>query len=182
MIEDRLLIRSFNQGDPAALCRIYEKYRDGLLKVAVAVLNDRSGSEDVLHATASDAALIALYPSPWNLEGAFSFAAEYRIANAGPRQEDLVFGYVDAANHWRLALDAAAGRARVVRVREGEESVVAEHPLPESGGEWRHAEVELDDGSLAFSLDDDAVEFDVTDVDGVPATEFGFHVPAGGSA
>jgi RNA polymerase sigma-70 factor, ECF subfamily len=49
MIEDRLLIGRFNQGDPGALCRIYEKYRDGLLKVAVAVLHDRSGSEDVLH-------------------------------------------------------------------------------------------------------------------------------------
>ena len=49
MIEDRLLVWRFNRGDPAALCRIYEKYRDGLLKVAAALLNDRSGIEDVLH-------------------------------------------------------------------------------------------------------------------------------------
>ena len=49
MIEDRLLIWRFNRGDPAALCRIYEKYRDPLLKVAAALLNDRSGIEDVLH-------------------------------------------------------------------------------------------------------------------------------------
>jgi len=49
MIEDRLLVWRFNRGDPAALCRIYEKYRDGLLKVAAALLNDRSGVEDVLH-------------------------------------------------------------------------------------------------------------------------------------
>jgi RNA polymerase sigma-70 factor (ECF subfamily) len=33
----------------AALCRIYEKYRDGLLKVAAALLNDRSKVEDVFH-------------------------------------------------------------------------------------------------------------------------------------
>ena len=39
----------FNRGDLAALCRIYEKYRDSLLKVAAALLNDRSGVEDVLH-------------------------------------------------------------------------------------------------------------------------------------
>ncbi len=39
----------FNRGDPAALCRIYEKYRDPLLKVAAALLSDRSGVEDVLH-------------------------------------------------------------------------------------------------------------------------------------
>jgi RNA polymerase sigma-70 factor (ECF subfamily) len=49
MIEDRLLVWRFNRGDPAALCRIYEKYRAPLLKVAASLLNDRSGSEDVLH-------------------------------------------------------------------------------------------------------------------------------------
>jgi RNA polymerase sigma-70 factor, ECF subfamily len=49
MIEDRLLVWRFNRGDTAALCRIYEKYRDGLLKVSAALLNDKSGVEDVLH-------------------------------------------------------------------------------------------------------------------------------------
>lgn len=49
IIEDRVLVWRFNRGDPAALCRIYEKYRDPLLKVAAALLNDRSGIEDVLH-------------------------------------------------------------------------------------------------------------------------------------
>jgi RNA polymerase sigma factor (sigma-70 family) len=49
MIEDRILVWRFNRGEPAALCRIYEKYRAGLLKVAAALLNDRSGVEDVLH-------------------------------------------------------------------------------------------------------------------------------------
>jgi len=49
MIEDRILVWRFNRGDPAALCRIYEKYRAGLLKVAAGLLHDRSGVEDVLH-------------------------------------------------------------------------------------------------------------------------------------
>jgi RNA polymerase sigma-70 factor (ECF subfamily) len=49
MLEDRVLVWRFNRGDPAALCRIYEKHRDGLLKVAAALLKDRSGIEDVLH-------------------------------------------------------------------------------------------------------------------------------------
>jgi RNA polymerase sigma-70 factor (ECF subfamily) len=49
MIEDRILVWRFNRGDTAALCRIYEKYRDGLLKVAAALLSDKSGVEDVLH-------------------------------------------------------------------------------------------------------------------------------------
>ena len=49
MLEDRLLVWRFNRGDSAALCRIYEKYRAPLLKVAAALLNDRSSAEDVLH-------------------------------------------------------------------------------------------------------------------------------------
>jgi RNA polymerase sigma-70 factor (ECF subfamily) len=49
MIEDKILIWRFNRGDPAAFCRIYEKYRAPLLKVAAALLNDHSGVEDVLH-------------------------------------------------------------------------------------------------------------------------------------
>jgi RNA polymerase sigma-70 factor (ECF subfamily) len=48
-IEDKVLVWRFNRGDPAALCRIYEKYRECLLKVAAALLQDRSGIEDVLH-------------------------------------------------------------------------------------------------------------------------------------
>ncbi len=49
MFEDKLLIYKFNRGDGNALRRIYEKYRDDLLKVATALLNDRNGVEDVVH-------------------------------------------------------------------------------------------------------------------------------------
>jgi RNA polymerase sigma-70 factor (ECF subfamily) len=49
MLEDKLLIWKFNQGDTNALCRIYQKYRSCLLRVAMVLLNDRGGAEDVLH-------------------------------------------------------------------------------------------------------------------------------------
>jgi len=49
MLEDKLLIYKFNRGDSNALRRIYEKYRDDLLKVATALLNDRNSVEDLLH-------------------------------------------------------------------------------------------------------------------------------------
>jgi RNA polymerase sigma-70 factor (ECF subfamily) len=49
MLKDKLLIRRFNRGDSDALRHIYEKYRNGLLKVATALLNDRSDVEDVVH-------------------------------------------------------------------------------------------------------------------------------------
>lgn len=49
MLEDRLLIRRFKAGDHAALARIYEKYKDILLKIAVGLLNQRGAAEDVVH-------------------------------------------------------------------------------------------------------------------------------------
>jgi RNA polymerase sigma-70 factor (ECF subfamily) len=49
LIEDKLLIRRFNAGDMDALRRIYEKYKQDLLSVAKALLNDAGAVEDVLH-------------------------------------------------------------------------------------------------------------------------------------
>ena len=49
MLDDRLLVSKFNRGDTDALRRIYGKYRDDLLKVAAALLNEPDGVEDVLH-------------------------------------------------------------------------------------------------------------------------------------
>jgi RNA polymerase sigma factor (sigma-70 family) len=49
MLEDRLLVWKFNRGDTDALHRIYEKYKNDLLKVATALLNDKNGIEDVVH-------------------------------------------------------------------------------------------------------------------------------------
>ena len=49
MLDDKLLVWRFNRGDTDALRRIYGKYRDDLLKVATALLNDKDSVEDVLH-------------------------------------------------------------------------------------------------------------------------------------
>jgi RNA polymerase sigma-70 factor (ECF subfamily) len=49
MLEDKLLLLKFRRGSPYALCRIYEKYKDELLALAVALSNDRTTAEDVLH-------------------------------------------------------------------------------------------------------------------------------------
>lgn len=51
MLEDALLKIRFNRGDKGALCRIYGKYKDDLLKLAVALLNDTALAEDVLNDT-----------------------------------------------------------------------------------------------------------------------------------
>ncbi|MHC4475790.1 MAG: RNA polymerase sigma factor [Planctomycetota bacterium] len=49
MIEDRLLILKCKRGSTDALRRIYQKYKDDLLVLATAILNDTSAAEDVLH-------------------------------------------------------------------------------------------------------------------------------------
>lgn len=49
MIEDKLLKWKFKCGSRDALRRIYEKYQDYLLTLAMALLNDVNSAEDVLH-------------------------------------------------------------------------------------------------------------------------------------
>lgn len=49
MIEDELLKLRFKAGSIDALQRIYEKYRDTLLTVAMTMLNDASTAEDIVH-------------------------------------------------------------------------------------------------------------------------------------
>jgi len=49
MLEDKLLLMKLKRGSPDALRRIYEKYKDDLLALAIALSNDRAVAEDVLH-------------------------------------------------------------------------------------------------------------------------------------
>ena len=49
MVEDRLLIWRLKRGRQDALCRIYEKYRDDLLRIAAGLLGEKSDAEDVVH-------------------------------------------------------------------------------------------------------------------------------------
>ena len=49
MLEDKLLIFKLNQGNTEVLHRIYEKYKNQLLTLATALLNDKSSAEDAVH-------------------------------------------------------------------------------------------------------------------------------------
>ncbi|MHC4510251.1 MAG: RNA polymerase sigma factor [Planctomycetota bacterium] len=49
MIEDEVLKWRFKSGSKAALQSIYEKYRDYLLTLAMAIVNDASLAEDAVH-------------------------------------------------------------------------------------------------------------------------------------
>jgi len=49
VLEDKLLVSRFKRGSSGAFCRIYEKYRDDLLKLAVSLLNETNAAEDIVH-------------------------------------------------------------------------------------------------------------------------------------
>ncbi len=49
MLEDKLLVLKFKRGSADALQRIYEKYKNDLLALAIALSRDRATAEDVLH-------------------------------------------------------------------------------------------------------------------------------------
>jgi RNA polymerase sigma-70 factor (ECF subfamily) len=47
-LKDKLLIWKLNHGSEDALCQIYEKYRDDMVRIAAGLLNDVSTAEDVV--------------------------------------------------------------------------------------------------------------------------------------
>lgn len=49
MLEDRLLVWRLRRGNAGALCRIYDKYRDDLLRLATSLSNDTAAAEDIVH-------------------------------------------------------------------------------------------------------------------------------------
>jgi len=49
MLEDKLLVWKLKYGSRDALRRIYEKYKDDLLALAIALSNDKSVAEDAVH-------------------------------------------------------------------------------------------------------------------------------------
>ena len=48
-MKDGFLVLQCKRGNKEALCRIYEKYKRDLLILAIALLNEKSAAEDVLH-------------------------------------------------------------------------------------------------------------------------------------
>lgn len=51
MLGDKWLILRFRQGSQEAFCRIYAKYRDDLLRLAISLLRDKSAGEDIVQET-----------------------------------------------------------------------------------------------------------------------------------
>ena len=98
MVEDRLLIWKFKLGKRDALRRIYEKYKNDLLKLAVALTNDTHTAEDAVQDVfvgfAQSAAKISL---AGNLKAYLATCVANRIRNAmRDRQRHETSGIEDA--------------------------------------------------------------------------------------
>jgi RNA polymerase sigma-70 factor (ECF subfamily) len=49
VFEDKILVWQLRRGSREALCRIYEKYRDDMLRLAAGLVGERSEAEDAVH-------------------------------------------------------------------------------------------------------------------------------------
>jgi hypothetical protein len=137
------------------------------------------GELKVMRVRADDGDLIGLYPPPWDLDE-FSFAAEFRVPAEGDGQVGIVFGYVDADNHWRVLLDTDAGIIRVSRFMAGTESIVTRKSAGLVAGAWQEVEVKVEAGLLEVNFGDDALQFSEPVGDSVPLSDLGFFVPSRG--
>lgn len=63
MLEDKLLIWELRSGDGAALTRVYQKYKNDLLRIASGLSNRASEAEDIVHDV-----FVSLARSPQNLK------------------------------------------------------------------------------------------------------------------
>jgi hypothetical protein len=134
-------------------------------------------SAKVLQTRADNEPLIVLYESRWP---AIEMAAEFRLPVGAKTGVGFVFGYVDAANHYRVLVDPAAGAIRLSRVAGGVETVITERKAKITAGEWLAIEVQSEAEEVEVNYQDGLVEFTAKPGGSIPSTQFGFFVPAGG--
>lgn len=137
------------------------------------------GGSKVMQARATDGDLIGLYSPPWALE-AFSFSAEYRLPLDGDGRFAIVFGYVDAANHWRAHVDAGSGTVGISHVVDGLETLMARKSAGPARGVWQEIEVKVEDGLLDVDFADGALQVTIPVVDPIPVSALGFFLPPAG--
>ena len=83
MLEDRYLIWRLRQGSRDALCRIYDKYRDDLLRLAVSLSHETTVAEDVVQDVfASFVAGADRFRLTGSLKGYLATCVANRVRNA----------------------------------------------------------------------------------------------------
>jgi hypothetical protein len=133
------------------------------------------GQEKFVRARAAKEPLTGLYTTPW---AATEFAAEFRLPAGNRNGLGFVFGYVDAANHWRVFLDRGAGAIRVTRFVNGTETVATQKRAAITLGRWHEIEIQTEDNKVEVNYDDGALDLEVELGAAIPPSPFGFQVPA----
>lgn len=119
------------------------------------LLVQQDGADRVLRAQGGAAGLLATYPAPWPLPQ-FGYAARFRLPEGDTRGFALVFGHVDAKNHGLLRIEPDRG-VTLARVIDGRETVLAHQRVALARGTWHDAEIELENGRIEISLDDETL-------------------------
>ena len=87
MFEDKILIRKLKQGNADALGRIYEKYRDDLLRISAGLLKNTGDAEDVVHEVFTALVKSAKYAEKiHNLKGYLTTSVANRARNFNRNQ------------------------------------------------------------------------------------------------
>ena len=131
--------------------------------------------EKIVQASAAQDSLTGLYTTPWP---ATEFTAQFRLPAGNRNGLGFVFGYVDAANHWRVFLDPGAGAIRVTRFVNGTETIATEKRTAITLGQWHEIEIQTEDNKVEVNYDDGKLELEVELGIAIPQSRFGFHVPA----
>jgi RNA polymerase sigma factor (sigma-70 family) len=99
IIEDKILVWRFNRGSKDAFRRIYEKYKDALLGLAVTMLRDRSLAEDIVHDVfVSFAGTVGTFHLSGTLKGYLLTCVGNRVrdCNRLKSERDIEPNFVDA--------------------------------------------------------------------------------------
>jgi len=99
MLEDKQLIWKFKRGHEDAPCRIYEKYKNYLLTLAMALLNDTSAAEDIVHSVfVSFAEGISDFKLNGSLKSYLGICVANRARNANKAKQQQNVTFDDAAD------------------------------------------------------------------------------------
>ena len=92
MLDDKLLVWKFKRGSRIALRRIYEKYKNDLLALAIALSNNKTDAEDAVHDVfVSFAEFAGKLQLRGSLKSYLSTAIANRVRNINrPKRQDTI--------------------------------------------------------------------------------------------
>ena len=90
MLEDKWLVWKFKHGSCNALQLIYEKYKNDMLALAIALSNDKKRAEDIVHDVfVAFAQLAGKLQLRGNLKSYLSTSVANRVRNSGRKKVEL---------------------------------------------------------------------------------------------